>query len=94
MSQLIFCAFVLLIASSSYKNAKRQGVWRWGQFFAVIGSMAVFIAVFIVPLSYSSWMEKRPGLLVTVMLSGIFLFVGTLVYVLRRKSMMTTASKE
>jgi hypothetical protein len=39
-------------------------------------------------------MEKRPGLLVTVMLSGIFLFVGTLVYVLRRKSMMTTASKE
>jgi predicted membrane channel-forming protein YqfA (hemolysin III family) len=85
MYQLFLALFVLMIGYNSYRIAKRRGEWSWRQFFIVIGSIAVFTVVFIIPLAYSSWMDTRPGLLMTVLLSGIFLFVGTIAYLFRKK---------
>jgi uncharacterized membrane protein len=85
MSQLLFALLVLMVGYGSYRNAKRRGEWSWSQFFILIGAFAAFTAFFIIPLAYSPWMDTRPGLLITVLLSGIIIFVGTIAYLFRKK---------
>jgi len=86
MFHLILVLAVLMIGYNSYSSAQRRGEWSWRQFFILIGSIAIFTVVFIIPLSYSSWMEQHPELLITVLLSGIFIFVAAIAYLFRKKA--------
>lgn len=85
MYQFFFAILILLIGFNSYRSAKRSGEWSWRQFFILIGAIVALTAFFIIPLANSEWMQQRPGLLVTIMLGGIFLFVGTIAYLFRKK---------
>jgi len=85
MFHLILVLVVLMIGYSSYSSASRHGEWSWRQFFILIGSFTAFTLVFILPLVNLSWMQKRPELLITVLLSGIFIFVATITYLHRKK---------
>ena len=76
--------FVLMIAYSQYKHAKRNGMWSWYGFLIVIGSFGLFGLAFIIPVVNSTTLEAHPGVMITVLLSGILVFVSGLIYWARR----------
>ena len=79
-------AGLLFMAYGRYRQAKQQGVWRWGFFFALLGAMGLFFGLVIVPLTRSSWMESHPDLFFAVTLGAILLFVMASLVVARRVS--------
>jgi hypothetical protein len=84
MIALISVLFVLSIAYSQYRQAKRKGEWSWKGFLIVIGSMAVFVGGFLIPLVQSTTMQAHVGLMMTAMFGGILLFTTALIYCCRR----------
>jgi hypothetical protein len=76
--------FVLAIAYSQYKHAKRDGMWSWYGFLVVIGSVGLFTLAFLIPAVNSTTLEAHPGVMITVLLSGILGFVAGLIYWARK----------
>jgi hypothetical protein len=83
MIQLVICVFVLLVAFNSYRVAKRQGQWSWPKFLIVIAAL-VALSLVIVPLLTMPWVKDKPGLATLIVVGLIFLFVGALVFFLRK----------
>ena len=82
----IVSAFVLLLFGyAAYKQADRQGQWSWKLFGIIMAILALFIVGFTVPLVNSKSMQNNhPGLLLTLLLGGVAVFV-TMVTLLARK---------
>src|ERR1017187_2010481 len=84
MVTLIPVFFVLVMAYAQYKQAKRNGQWSWLGFLTILGAMALFILCFLIPVVNSTTLEARPGLMITVILGGILVFMVGLIYTCRR----------
>jgi predicted membrane channel-forming protein YqfA (hemolysin III family) len=86
MTSLVLAVFCLSIAFHMYQDAKRNGRWSWARFFSILAAAGVFLVAFIIPVA--QWGagpgHPRPGVVIAVMLSGIFIFVAGLIIVLRR----------
>jgi hypothetical protein len=89
MTSVVLAVFYLAIAFHMYRDAKRTGQWSWVRFFVILAAMGIFSAVFIVPVATWGAGAGRPGIVVTVMLSGIVVFVAVLIIVLRKMPMKT-----
>jgi hypothetical protein len=83
MIELVICVFVLLIAFNSYRVAKRQGQWSWLKFLIAIVALLALPLV-IVPLLTMPWLKDNPGLATLIVVGLIFLFMGALVYFMRK----------
>jgi hypothetical protein len=83
MFAVINVFFVLLIAYSQYKQGKRNGMWSWYGFLAFLGAAGLFIFLFLVPVVNSTTLEAHPGAMMTIMFSGILVFVGALIWCAR-----------
>ncbi len=90
MTSVVLAVFYLSIAFHMYQDAKRNGQWSWVRFFSILGAMGVFSVAFIVPVATWGVDHARPGTVIAVMLSGIFVFVAGLVIVLRKLPTRTT----
>lgn len=75
--------FVLLIAYSQYKHAKRDGMWSWYGFLAFLGAAGLFIFLFLVPVVNSTTLEAHPGVMMTIIFSGILVFTVALIWCAR-----------
>lgn len=84
MGALISAFCLLFFAYSAYRQSKRDGSWSWRHFFTLIGLVAVLVFCFIVPVVRSKTLEARPGLLMTVLFSGIALFVVGVILLARQ----------
>lgn len=84
MGALISALWLLFFAYSAYKQSKQDGSWSWRHFFTLIGLVAVLLFCFILPVVNSKTLEARPALLMTVMFSGILLFVAGVIVLARR----------
>jgi hypothetical protein len=84
MAAFIPVLFVLFIAYSQYRSAKKQGTWSWPGFFLMLVAMGLLIVGFIVPVVNSTNLRAHPGWMMAIMLGGIFLFVGGIIYACRR----------
>ncbi len=84
MIPAISVLFVLAIAFTQYKQARRNGQWSWLGFFVVLGSMLGFGAAFLIPVIHSTSLQAHPAVMITVLLSGILLFVVLLIYACRK----------
>lgn len=89
MTSLLLAVFCLTIAFHMYQDAKRNGQWSWVRFFSILAATGVFLVAFIVPLANWKGGNGHPGMLIAIMLSGIFLFVAGLIIVLRKMPMKT-----
>jgi hypothetical protein len=89
MTSVLLAVFYLSIAFHMYQDAKRNGQWSWVRFFSILAAVGVFSVAFIVPVVNWGVGTRRPGIVIAVMLSGIFVFVAGLIIVLRK--MPTTA---
>jgi hypothetical protein len=85
MHAFISVVMILYIAWLTYSQAKHAGEWSWPKFFLLLGVVAVFIVVFIFPVSSSKTLNARPRVLVTVLLSGIIAFVVAITYFFRKR---------
>ncbi|HEY1902474.1 MAG TPA: hypothetical protein VGG56_08605 [Terracidiphilus sp.] len=84
MISLISVLFVLSMAYSQYRQAKRTGEWSWKGFLIIFGSTAVLVGGFLIPLVRSTTMRAHVALMMTAIFGGILLFVATLIYGCRR----------
>jgi hydrogenase-4 membrane subunit HyfE len=89
MTSAVLAAFYLAIAFHMYQDAKRNGQWSWVRFFSILAAMGVFSVAFIVPVAKWGVGSGRPGAVVAIMLSGIFVFVAGLIIVLRKMPLRT-----
>jgi uncharacterized membrane-anchored protein len=84
MGALISALAMLFFAYSAYKQSKRDGSWSWRHFFTLIALVAMMLFCFILPVVNSKTLQSNPALLMTVMFSGIFLFVAGIIVLARR----------
>ena len=89
MTSVVLAVFYLSIAFHMYQDAKRNGQWSWVRFFLILAAMGVFSVAFILPVANWGVGTGRPGIVIAVMLSGIFAFVAGLIIVLRKMPMKT-----
>jgi hypothetical protein len=87
MTSVVLAVFYLSIAFHMYQDAKRNGQWSWVRFFSILAAMGVFSVAFILPVANWGAGTGRPGIVIAVMLSGIFVFVAGLIIVLRKMPM-------
>jgi hydrogenase-4 membrane subunit HyfE len=90
MTSVLLAVFYLAIAFHMYQDAKRNGQWSWVRFFSILAAMGVFSVAFIMPVAKWGVGSGHPGTVVAIMLSGIFVFVGGLIIVLRKMPIKTT----
>jgi len=84
MGALISALSMLFFAYSAYKQSKRDGSWSWRHFFTLIALVAMMLFCFILPVVNSKALQSNPALLMTVLFSGIFLFLGGIIVLARR----------
>jgi phosphoglycerol transferase MdoB-like AlkP superfamily enzyme len=94
---IVSALVMLLFGYVAYKQADRQGQWSWKLFGIIMAMVALFIFGFTVPLVSSKTLQDRhPGLLLTLLLVGIAVFVTIVILVARKlgKTMIPAAVAE
>jgi cbb3-type cytochrome oxidase subunit 3 len=89
MTGVVIALFYLAIGVHVYRDAKRNGQWSWARFFFILAATGVFLAALIVPLAHWQGGQAHPGILITIMLSAIVVFVAALIFVLRKTAKKT-----
>jgi uncharacterized membrane protein YhaH (DUF805 family) len=89
MTGVVIALFYLAIGVHVYQDAKRNGQWSWTRFFFILAATGVFLAALIVPLAHWQGGQAHPGILITIMLGAIVVFVATLVIILRKTANKT-----
>ncbi len=92
---IVSALVLLLFGYAAYKQADKQGRWSWKLFGLIVAMLALFIFGFTVPLVNSrNLQDHHPGLLLTLLLVGIAIFVTTVTLVARKlgKTMIPAAT--
>jgi len=84
MGALISALAMVFFAYFAYKQSKQDASWSWRHFFTLIAVIALMAFGFIVPVVNSKTLQSNPALLMTVLFSGIFLFVAAIIVLARR----------
>jgi FtsH-binding integral membrane protein len=84
MGALISVVAFLFFAYSAYGQSRRDGSWSWRHFFTLIALVAVLLFCFIIPVVSSKTLQARPGILMTILFSGIGLFVAGVIVLARK----------
>jgi uncharacterized membrane-anchored protein len=94
---IVSALVMLLFGYVAYKQADKQGQWSWKLFGIIMAMVALFLFGFTVPLvSSKTLQENHPGLLLTLLLVGIAVFVTIVILVARKlgKTMIPAAVAE
>jgi hypothetical protein len=84
MFWLIYGAFFALMLLSIVRMLNQRGKWAWGLFLGLLGSVAVYVRLFVLPVASSAALQNRPALLATIVIAGTGLYIGALCFAIRR----------
>jgi zinc transporter ZupT len=84
MHAILTVLSMVVFAYLTYAQARRTKHWPWKVFFGIIGAIALFTGVFIIPVVYSPLLERHPNVFFPVFFGGLLVFSVAMIVVASR----------
>ena len=84
MHVLFAIVFILHLAYHFHKRSKRRSEWSWPRFFILTIAIVVVAPGVMLPLLAAKTLKTHPGVMVSVMFSGMLIVFGAIAYLYRK----------